>query len=333
MKRVLLQHLLLRPERLCAQQQSGAELGAQALRVTQGVLGIEVDPLALLPEDALDVAERKPVVLRDRLERAAHQRGEEPRRHAPVDADRLRVGEEALQLVVAAHDLAARAVQRFDPLVLGAGDEHVRDPRGGGALALHVHHGAGVRGLPRRGRRALQPDRADRVPGSAAAGKPAQSASAGSAAASRLIGRPRPGSRPAGRNPRWEAGGGPPRTRSRCAAARRWRPSPARRAGADVATAGPAGMPRSCKPIQPTTATVATEAAAAKAMRPALAGTRHRGASTVGSLGERIHDPPGGDAPAGLFAPQRLADQVVGTATCSFSSSLPQQLRMARSAS
>ena len=100
-----------------------------------------------------------------------------------------------------------------------------------------------------------------------------------------LIDRPRRGVRtPAGRNRRWEAGGGPPGTRSRgCAGRRAWPPRrPAGATGGEpLAMAGTASRP-CCRPIQPTTATVATEAAAAKAIRPAFSGAAVW-ARTVGS--------------------------------------------------
>ncbi len=72
---------------------------------------------------------------------------------------------------------------------------------------------------------------------------------------------------------------------------------------ADFAITGPVGAALSCMPIQPTTATVAPAAAAAKAMRPALAEARRGGgASTVGSCAiasmmRRVEAPRGAASP------------------------------------
>ena len=156
-ERVLLDHLLLVVEGLGAHHEAGGDLRAQALRVAHHVPRIEADPLAVVAQHALGLAELHVVARGDRGRRGAQDRGEEARRDAPVEAHRLRVGKVAEHLVVAAHDLVGRPVEGLDALVLLAAHVHVRDAHRGSAIAVAMDEGARVRSRAGRLRGALQP--------------------------------------------------------------------------------------------------------------------------------------------------------------------------------
>ncbi len=112
----LLDHLLLVIEGLGLEQHAGVGVGPQPVAVAYLVLGLEHDRLAVVAGDALDAALGHLIVFADILQVCRQQRWKHLVVRLLVDFHRHAVRQVALYLVVAAHDLARLAVQRFQSL-------------------------------------------------------------------------------------------------------------------------------------------------------------------------------------------------------------------------
>ena len=139
------------------EQQAGSEIRPQLVSVAHAVLGLEDVRLRLEAGDARDLGLAKEIIPREGVELLRQQRREGVAVGSRLDADDLRVGVVATNLLVIADHLARRPVEIDELLVLAGRVDHVHYARSFDASVVRVDERPGVVELLCRSRSLLQP--------------------------------------------------------------------------------------------------------------------------------------------------------------------------------